>query len=126
MGLTHWFDRDHDIMYATARGPTTLEDIRAHLEHERAQHGLTCKELIDARAASPAVSSEDVRSLVTLLREWSRQYRLGPTAVVLSTDVAFGMVRMLDMLVDEFCEIHPFRDMNEAEAWLSADRQGNT
>jgi hypothetical protein len=105
-------------MFTTAEGPITLKDICAHIEEERVQGGLGCAELIDARSASSAVSPEDVRTLVALLQKWSELHELGPTAVVVSTDLAYGMLRMLDILVEQFCVIQPFRDMEMAQRWL--------
>jgi hypothetical protein len=122
MGFAHRFDRDRNAMFTTAEGPITLNDICVHIEEERVQGGLGCAELIDARSASSAVSSEDVRTLVALLRKWSEFYKLGPTAVVVSTDLAYGMLRMLDILVEEFCVIQPFQDMEMAQRWLYEGR----
>ena len=124
MGLTHQIDRDCNVMFTTAEGPITLQDICVHLEEERVQGGLGCAELIDARSASSAVTREDVHTLVALLRKWSELYELGPTAVVVSTDLAFGMLRMLDILVEEFCVVQPFRDMEMAQRWLYEGRRG--
>ena len=124
MGLEHRFDGD--VMYATASDPMTLADIREHLVQERAEGGLACLELIDARAVTTVMSTAEVRSLVALLRGWSHEQPLGPTAIVVSTDGAFGMVRMLDMLVEDFCEVRAFRDLTAAETWLFESRSGNT
>jgi hypothetical protein len=125
VGFGHRFDRDRNAMLTTAEGPITLADICKHIEEERVQNGLGCAELIDARSASPAVSPEDVRTLVALLRKWSGLYKLGPTAVVVSTEVAYGMLRMLDILVEEFCVIQPFQDMEMARRWLYEGRGGS-
>jgi hypothetical protein len=109
-------------MFTTAEGRITLRDICVHIEEERAQNGLGCAELIDARSASPAVSAEDVRTLVALLQKWSELHKLGPTAVVVSTELAYGMLRMLDILVEQFCVIRPFQDMEMARRWLYEGR----
>jgi hypothetical protein len=45
---------------------------------------------------------------------------LGPTAVLVSDDVAFGVIRMLEVLVEDICEVRSFRDEQEARAWLAA------
>jgi hypothetical protein len=125
MGFAHRFDRDRNAMFTIAEGPIALKDICVHIEEERAQNGLGCAELIDARSASPAVSPEDVRTLVALLRKWSELHKLGPTAVVVSTELAYGMLRMLDILVEQFCVIRPFRDMEMAQRWLYEGHGGS-
>lgn len=98
MGITCQIYHDCQAMDATADGLITFSDIRNHLLSERREKGLTFAELIDARTASPAFSSEDVRVVVSILRDFAREYKLGPTAVVVGTDVGFGMMRMLEIL----------------------------
>ena len=118
MGFINRIDHVGQLMFATAEGSVTLADIRDHLAVERREGGLQYKELIDARQASPAVSGADVRSIVSWLDAFAREHLLGPTAVVVSTPVAFGMLRMLGFLSEDFCTIRPFLDLAEAEKWL--------
>jgi hypothetical protein len=109
-------------MYATADGPITLSDIKDHLLKERRQNGLVYAELIDARTASPAFSSEEAREIVSLLNVFARDHALGPTAVVVSTDVAFGAMRLIEILTDGICAIRPFFDVDAALEWLHKTR----
>lgn len=120
MGFTNHVDHAARRMSATAEGPITIADIKAHLMVERREGGLGYTELIDARRASPAFGGEDVRRVVAWLAEFAKENALGPTAVVVSTMVGFGVMRMFDILVEDFCVIRPFRDMDEAEQWLQS------
>jgi hypothetical protein len=43
---------------------------------------------------------------------------LGPTAIIVETDVGHGMLRMLELLVEDVCAVRPFRREPEAEKWL--------
>jgi len=43
---------------------------------------------------------------------------LGPTAVVVSSEFGFGMIRMLEILLEEVCIVKPFHDYDAAEQWL--------
>jgi hypothetical protein len=43
----------------------------------------------------------------------------GPTAVLVSSDVAFGMLRMLEIMLDGIASIRPFRSSADAHAWLA-------
>jgi len=122
MGLTHRIDHDNKAMFATADGPITYSDIRNHLFKERYENGLTYAELIDARTASPDFSSEDVRNIVSLLNVFAKEHTLGPTAVVVSTDLGFGVMRMLGLLVEDVCAVRPFRDVDPALEWLRETR----
>jgi hypothetical protein len=48
---------------AVAQGAVDVEEIRAHLLHERADGALGPRELIDVRRAIVAVMSEEVRRI---------------------------------------------------------------
>jgi hypothetical protein len=47
-----------------------------------------------------------------------KDHALGPTAVVVSSTVAFGMMRMLETLASSACAIRPFLDIDDAKRWL--------
>ena len=51
------------ILMAVAQGAVDVEEIRAHLLHERADGALGQRELIDVRRAIVAVMSEEVRRI---------------------------------------------------------------
>lgn len=123
MPFRHEMDHASRSMVATADGLITLDDIRRHLDAERREAGLSYAELIDARTATPSLSSADVRTLVSLVRDMAARQALGPTAVVVSTDYAYGMLRMLDMLVEDVCAIRPFRGIPEGRLWLESQAQ---
>jgi hypothetical protein len=105
-------------MSTIAEGVVDLEDIRRHLAEEERDGGLTYAELIDARTAVPSLSPADVRMLVTMLRDLAADHVLGRTAVLVSTDYAYGLMRMLELLVEDVCTVRPFRALADAEAWL--------
>jgi hypothetical protein len=119
MGITATYDHRHRRVNARAEGRVTLEDIRAHLEEERQEPGLAYSELIDASGSVPDFPPADVRVLVAWLRWLGERTRLGPSAVVVDTDLEFGMVRMVEMLVEDVCLVKPFRDKLDAELWLN-------
>ena len=116
--LTHTVNPDRKEVTTIAEGTVTLAELRAHLQRERHDSALPYRELIDARRADVRFSSADVREIVELLRSLSRRHRLGRTAVVVSTDMAYGIIRMLQLLVEDTCVVYPFRDLAEAEQWL--------
>ena len=68
---------------------------------------------------APAGSLPEIRQIVKLLRRLGQESKLGPTAVLVSTDVAFGIIRTLEALVEDVCEVKPFREEQEARAWLA-------
>ena len=119
MPITTTFDHQHRRVIARAEGPITLKEIRDHLEEERQEPGLAYAELIDARDAIPDLSPADVRVLVAWLRWLGERTRLGTTAVVVSNDFQFGIVRMVETLVEDVCIVKQFREKLSAEIWLN-------
>jgi hypothetical protein len=117
--ITAIYDHQHHRVVAEARGAITLDELRSHLEEERQEPALSYGEIFDARGAVPDFSTADVRILVALLRWLAERTRLGPTAVVVDTDFAFGITRMVEMLVDDVALIRPFRTKLDAELWLN-------
>jgi hypothetical protein len=103
----------------TADGEITMDDIRKHLTREHRDKGLAYPELIEASRATVAFSPSDVRATVEILRAYGREGILGPTAIVVGNDLAYGMIRMLAILLEGVCELQPFRTRQEAEQWLS-------
>jgi hypothetical protein len=120
MSITATFDHRARRVTARAAGPVTLEEIRQHLEEERQEPGLSYSELFDARGAIPEFAPADVRVIVALLRWLGEKTKLGPTAVVVDSDFAYGMVRIVEMLVEDVCAVKPFRSESDAESWLES------
>jgi hypothetical protein len=124
MIVTLAIDDVRHLLTVLAEGAIDFEAIRAHLADERARRALGYRELIDARLATPAVTPAEVRRVVDLVRRESFATRLGPTAVVVSNDAAFGVLRMFGTLVDDVAAVRPFRDYREAVKWLAGARDG--
>jgi hypothetical protein len=117
--LSHTIDTERNEVTTIVEGTVTLKEVRAHIKQERSDAALPYRELIDARHAEVNLSSSEVRQIVALLRTLARRYRLGQTAVVVSSDVAYGIVRMLQILLEDVCVVQPFRDLTAAALWLS-------
>jgi len=126
MGITFSADHTDRIVSAKAAGLITLADISAHIEKERLAGALAYRELIDGRGATPAFSSDDVRSAVAILRQLGSDSLLGPTAVLVDSQVGYGMLRMFEALLDDVCAVRPFYDREAAEEWLAGSSEGKT
>ena len=120
--FSHTVDIEPSEVTTIAEGTVTLDEVRAHLHREKSDSALPYRELIDARNAVVSLSRSEVREIVELLRSLARCRRLGRTAVVVSTDVAYGIMRMLQILVEDVCVVQPFRDLTTAALWLSDGR----
>ena len=118
MSMTATVDHARRRVLVRAEGSITLDEILAHLDEERGLGGLSYSELIDGRGHSPDFSAAQVRVIVAALRRHAESSVLGPTAIIVETDVGYGMLRMLEMLVEDVCAVRPFRREAEAEKWL--------
>jgi len=117
--FSHTVDIEGSEVTTIAEGTVTLDEVRAHLHREKSDSALPYRELIDARNAVVRLSSSELQQIVELLRSLARSRRLGRTAVVVSTDVAYGILRMLQILVEDACVVQPFRDLAAATLWLN-------
>ncbi|HVT60742.1 MAG TPA: hypothetical protein VHR45_20385 [Thermoanaerobaculia bacterium] len=119
MPVTHEVNHERRRTTTTAIGPITMADIREHLSAEGRDRGLGYPEVIDATRATAVFGAQDVRTTVEILRELGREGALGPTAIVVGDEVSYGMFRMLEALVEDVCDVRPFRSHQEAENWLA-------
>jgi hypothetical protein len=112
-------DHERKEVDTVAIGPITYADTVDHLLAERHFEELTYKEFVDARGAGFLWTRDEIREIVAMVRSMSHESKFGPTAILVSSDVAFGMMRMLEALLDDVAEIRPFHDEQEARAWLA-------
>jgi len=120
MPITLSVDHEGKTTTAVASGPITMDDIRAHLFRERDAGGLPYRELVDATKAEPHLGTADARATVDLLKTLGAKGALGPTAVIVPNEVGYGLVRMVEILLEGLAEVRPFRTNEAAEAreWL--------
>ena len=64
-----------------------------------------------------SLSPTEIRQIVGLIRNLSQQSKFGPTAVLVSTDFAFGIMRAMEMLLEDVTDVRPFRHENLARSW---------
>jgi hypothetical protein len=124
MPFTSEIDHVRREIRTTVRGPVTVEDIRNHLNRARSEGALAYPEIYDAREAEPHFTPADVRRTVDLLRDLRKGSELGPGAIIVGSDLAYGMLRMLEILVEDFLHARPFRSEEEAHRWLETLKSG--
>jgi hypothetical protein len=76
----------------------TFDEILRHLNEERTAKGIAYPEVFDATQASTDATEEQGRVVVQRMIDMRRQGAFGPTAVITTNDVVFGMARMLGIL----------------------------
>lgn len=115
-------DHERNEIDAVAFGPIHYAEVEKHLLEERTIRGLSYKEFVDARDAGLvfAGSPAEIRQIVALVRNLCQQSKFGATAVLVSTDFAFGIMRAMEMLLEDVADLRPFRDEKLARSWLAS------
>jgi hypothetical protein len=120
MPIVMRFDPVAKRLLTTASGEVTLAEILDHIAAEGREGHLGAPELFDARQATTSLTSAQVRQLVEQMRRAAVESSLGPTALVTTNDVVFGMARMYSLMSDTFDQgFTVFRTITEAERWLN-------
>lgn len=112
-------DHQAEQVNAVAIGSVTFADVESHLLAESHFGGLAFKELVDGRAASFLWTPEEVRKIVDIVRTMSLKTKFGPTAVLVSSEASFGMIRMIALALEGIAEVRPFHNEQEARLWLA-------
>jgi hypothetical protein len=119
MPIQYVIDGIHQRVLTHADGLVTFQDLSEHLDAEERDRGLGLHELFDARGATTNVTADEVRMLVQRAADTLRRIPLGPTAIVATDDVAFGMARMYAILTEQAgARVEVFRDVESANRWL--------
>jgi hypothetical protein len=64
--------------------------------------------------ASGRITAKDMLAHITEEQDTG----VGAAAIIVNSELAFGMMRILEMMVEDVCSIRPFRRPEEAEASL--------
>ena len=120
MPIRFTYHYQHGILVTTAKGLVSFAEIQRHLDEETAAKALGYREIVDASTASTNLTSEEVKQLARRLETMMRSGTLGPTAIVTTNDVAFGMARMLAILCELWSgpQVAVFRSLDEGLDWL--------
>jgi hypothetical protein len=117
--ITFLVDAPRRRIRTLVEGSVTVDDVGAHFETLLRDQVIGYADFIDARAArGPGWFSADVRKAAELVRTMRGDRAIGPRAVLVSTSAAFGMVRMLSVLLSPWMAMEVFRDPDSAEQWL--------
>lgn len=121
MAISYEVDRERGRVRTRIEGPVTTADVADHVERFVREGLIGLPDLIDAREArGPGWFGADVRKAADLVTTVSEAGAFGPRAIVVSSTAAFGMVRMLSVLVASRVRLEAFRELAAAEQWLEA------
>lgn len=119
MPITFSLDEPRRRIRTSVEGSVTVDEVAGHFENLLRDQVVGYADLIDARKAKgPGWFSADVRRAAELVRSMGGSAAVGPRAVLVSTSAAFGMVRMLSVLLAPWMTMEVFRDEDSAGEWL--------
>jgi hypothetical protein len=115
-------DHERRRIDAVAFGPIHYIDVERHLVEERTIGGIAYKEFIDGRDANLlfALSPAEIRQIVNLVRILARQDKFGATAVVVANEFGFGIMRAMEVLLEDVADVRPFLEERLAWSWLAS------
>jgi hypothetical protein len=122
MPVAYRLDRSADVVFATAHGVITDDEILEYATRMVNDPGIDpgVDQLIDLRGIdAAAVLSDTIRRLAEIFRDYDPVPARAKLAIVASRDVLFGMARMYEVYRDRDSDsIGVFRDIEEARRWL--------
>jgi len=126
MPVTYTIDTKERLIRTRCTGMVTFAEVVEHFR-ELARDP-ECAERLDVSLDLSEVNSlpdaSQIRAVSLELKNIQRNVRFGACAIVASRDALFGMLRMFEVMVqDYFRAIRVFRASAEAEAWLVSQRQ---
>lgn len=121
MPITSEVDHSHREISSIAAGKVSITDICDHLLREQQSQTLQYREFVDGREAIPVFTPADSRRIVELLRKLNGETPVGRKAILAGGALAYALTRIIEMLSEEFCEVRPFLDEQEARIWLARD-----
>ncbi|GEM_PF-1333541 len=123
MPITSVVDKTRGEIRTTVMQPVTVKEILGHLETAQREELLPFAELIDARQAGPPyLSTDDIWSAATAVRNVKLPANIGPRAVIVDNPTMFGSVRIFSTIVSGHFPISVFRTEEAAMEWLSSQR----
>jgi hypothetical protein len=125
MPVTYTIDSRAGLIRTRCFGNVTLPEVLDHFRELREDP--TCPDRLDVLLDLTEESSlPDTRQLRTVADELARvrgKIRLEHCAVIAQKDVLFGMLRMFEVMTqDYFRDMRVFRTAVDAEIWLAGQR----
>ena len=108
------------LVIAIAKGQLQRQDIEAYLDGVVTANALSYRKIFDMTNATPALSDSDLMALGARIRAYPRLGRLGPLAIIATTDESYQQARMFATLASDERPLKIFRELHLARKWLDA------
>jgi hypothetical protein len=119
MPITYKHVPETGVLEIVASGDIGLAEVASCLTAVRGEPWFPAPAIADVRGVTPSIPSHEVREVAGLLRAMAPQLKSVPVAIVVSSTVLFGLVRMLELMLDDVISIKPFHDFESARDWLA-------
>ena len=113
------------LVIAVARGDLRLQDIETYLDEVVTADALAYRKIFDMTQATPGLSDDDLMKLGARIRAYIALGRIGPLAIVATTDRSYQQARMFVALAEADRQIRIFRELHLARQWLDGLEAGN-
>jgi len=128
MPITSQVDKTKELIIYTLTEELTLGEIQSTIKSFWEAHELMLNALWDARSAKLTnLKSSDMETVAAIVGQYAHRFeerKAGKTAVVASSDLQYGLSRILGTFyeIEDFpTQLKIFREMEEALGWLDQD-----
>jgi hypothetical protein len=128
MPIISQVDKSKNLTIYTLAGELTIDEIYEALKSFWEAHELTLNILWDARSAIVTnLKSSDIENIATFISQYRDRFeerKDGKAAIVASTDLQYGLSRIVEALyeIEDFpTNLQAFRTIEEAIQWLGQD-----
>jgi hypothetical protein len=108
------------LVIAVAKGDLRLLDIEHYLDGVVTADVLAYRKIFDMTEATPRLSDDDLMALGARIRAYIPLGRIGPLAIVATTEKSYQQARMFAALAEADRPIKIFREVHLARQWLES------
>ena len=123
MPVVYELDRPSGRVHTRCVGNVTFEEVLSHFQELASEASLPERldVLLDLSESDSIPKSDQVRTISHELKRLQPDTAWGACAVVATNDTLFGMARMFEVFAEQyFSKSRAFRDVAEAERWLTS------
>ncbi len=108
----------HRLVVAVAKETLTLADIERYLDAVVVDGALGYRKIFDMTNARPDVKDAEMMLLGARISAYASTNRMGPIAIVASTDESYDRARLFGTLAAADRPLEIFRELHAARKWL--------
>jgi hypothetical protein len=111
-------DHDQRMLTAVCEGDVTLSDIEGYLDAVVVAGTMPYRKLFDGSRSGSRMSDEEMMLLGARIRAYHGDGKMGPLAIVVTTEHTHGLARLFGALAAADRPIKIFREVRAARRWL--------